>query len=137
MRPKILELGVDSWAEKHIEAAKIINRDLKAWYSKAAEERDIDSELIPFEPDKLLNAKDELCRLSCFKALELVYDHLTKDMAEDPFAIQRDYFSKKYAEELSIIMETGLDYDWDSSGGIELLEKENPKPRLRQIERFP
>lgn len=118
IRPDILNFGVGSWADQHLDAFAIINRILIArWYKQKAAEFGVDYTLTEFDPD--LVSTTQLKRLSCYKTLELAYETLMKSVPEeDGFERFMKLYQKKFAQELSDVLAIGISYDWDSSGGI-------------------
>jgi len=130
-RPKILSLGVATWATQIAEATTIINRALETrWYRQACREYELDYRAYAFDPDLLLNAADQLTRLGTFKSLELAYMVLQKDSPEaDAFERHAGSYRKLYGTELAEVLAQGLDYDWDDSGAIGDTEKRMPSMR--------
>ncbi|KKM85176.1 hypothetical protein LCGC14_1291730 [marine sediment metagenome] len=135
LRPKILLLGVATWAPQITEATAVINRALETrWYRQACREYDLDYREYQFDPDLLLNATVQLTHLGALKSLELAYRLLTKDSPEaDAFERQAENYRKLYGTELSEVLAQGLDYDWDDSGAIGDTEK--LMPSMRRLKR--
>jgi len=129
IRPNILNLGMPTWEDLHIEAFDIINRTLIArWYKEIAAEHGVDWWLTEFDPDYV--DATQLVRLSCYKVLELAYMQLMKDSPEsDGFERHRDYFEKKYSQELKEVLAIGINYDWDADDEIDTDEKYETSPR--------
>lgn len=110
----ILTLGQESWDDYHLESFALINRDLDvSWYRQANDAWTT----TPFDPDLLLTPS-QFTRLSCFKVLELAFAFLSSD-SEDKFVKLSNQFNAKYADELEMVMKSGIDYDMDESGVIE------------------
>ena len=128
IRPNILSLGVDAWADQHTEATAIINRTLIVWYKEESLKRgwsDVD-----FDATKLLSASTQLKRLACYKVFELAYMYLMQDSIEDSgFYHEMKLFQTLYETEFRTVLETGLDYDWDADGQIDDYEQEPILPR--------
>ena len=129
IRPNILNLGVGSWEDVHLEAFSIINRTLiSRWYKVVASEHGIDWWDNEFDAD--LIDSDQLLRLSSYKTLELAYMFLMKDSPEsDGFERHQKLFSKLYSQELKELLAIGISYDWDDSDEITSTEKYQPAPR--------
>lgn len=135
-RPNIMQFGVTSWSAQRLKATKVINRDLAAeWYRKASRERSIDFKVIPFNPSLMLSRYEQLEDLISAKAFQLIYEYLSKDVEEDVFLALADRYKKSYNEELERVILTGIDYDWDASGGLDYTEvKEMVSPRtMRRV----
>lgn len=131
IRPRILDLGVTNWDDQIEEADSIINRVLEVrWYRQACREYNLDYREYPYDADLMLNAEDQLTRLGCYKTLQLIYLYLAKDSPEaDAFERNAASFQKLYTTELADVLAQGIDYDWDSSGGISTTEKRMPSMR--------
>ena len=129
IRPNILDLGVSSWEEQHLEAFAIINRALiSRWYKVIAAEHGVNWWETEFEPDQI--DVSQLLRLSCYKTLELAYTFLMKD-GPDPDGFERNAktFGKKYNEELKEVLSIGVTYDWDVDSEYDTEEKYETAPR--------
>ena len=129
IRPNILELGVGTWEDTHLEAFSLINRTLiSRWYKVIAGEHGIDWWLTEFSADQI--DVTQILRLSCYKVLQLAYMHLMKDSPEpDGFERQMMLFSKLYNQELEDLLAIGISYDWDDDDEIDTEEKYEPAPR--------
>ena len=135
IRPNIMGLGVDDWSDQISKAGVIIDRAIDTfWYRRIAEENDIDWRTSVFNRDLLLSAATQLTDLGCYKTLELCYRYLMKDTKEaDAYERQSELFKKLYEEELSDVLDSGVDYDWDESGAVD--EGENIIPQVRRLVR--
>jgi len=133
VRPNILELGVNDWEDQHKEAFKIINRILVSrWYREVAAEYGYDWRETVFDPEKI--DTDQIKRLSVYKTLELIYLYLMKDSPEpDGFERQHKLFRELFNEELSNLLSSGINYDWDADDTID--SDESYIPRQRRLER--
>lgn len=119
-RPGIMGYGVSSWDGKINEATDLVLRDLDYnWYRGAAEGFGVDWRTYPMDVD-LLYSSQHIKRLAVYKTLELIYRFLRKDapVDQDAFEPQMKMYTKLYNDELKIVCQYGVDYDWDSSGGI-------------------
>ena len=132
-RPNILSLGVDDWANQRAEAYSIINRTIVArWYNAAAVAMGYDPTVTYFDPTQVETGFFK--RLECYKTLELAYMHLMKDSPEaDGFERNMDLFSRKYGEELDLILATGVNYDWNDDDEID--DDETLIPAQRRLYR--
>jgi len=135
-RPKILTYGVSTFEDQITEATSIINRIIEArWYREAAGNFGYDYRETQFDPDNLLDSETQLKRLAVFKSLELAYELLMKDAPDqDGFERQMNNFAKKYKEELAIVLDVGLNYDWDAGGAI--TSDERYQKSARTLERL-
>ena len=136
IRTNILNLGIAEWQLSHYKARDLINRDLEAfWYRTAAEKEGVDYRETPFTPARMLNWEVQVIDLSVYKVLELAYEILAKDVAEDNFLLLSDRYKKKYQEELKRVIASGIDYDWDNDQAIDSDEIASPyrTRRLRRI----
>jgi len=131
IRSNILSLGVSEWGDKHTEAKEFIDRSIAAkWYRTVAADNNVDYLEVPFDGDNLLNEGSQLKRLSCYKALQLIYIDLMKELPEqDGFERHSNKFESLYNKELSEVLSYGLDYDWNLSGAITTSERDQPKKR--------
>lgn len=136
IRPNIMGLGVDDWSDQIEEAGNIIDRAIETfWYRRIAEENDINWRETTFDRNLLLSASTQLTRLGSYKTLERCYMFLAKDSKEpDAFERQRELFKKMYDDELSDVLDAGVDYDWDESGAI--VAGENIIPQVRRLVRI-
>jgi len=134
IRPEILSYEITDWEDMHVEAKRIIDREIEAlWYREQATEHGISWESVGFD-DTLVDTA-ALKRLACYKTLELIYLYLMKDSAEpDAFERQMHLFHDLYVEEFQKILSLGLGYDWDSSGAIDSDEK--LAPQMRRLHRM-
>lgn len=128
-RSEIMEMGVASWEPQRSLAFADINRLLiSRWYNRNAADQGVDPYVTPFDPT--LVKEGELKQLECFKTLELAYMILMKDDPEpDGFERNMGLFARQYGNEFDTLMNSGIDYDWDSSGTIETDEKQVRSPR--------
>lgn len=113
IRPKIAQMGISDLSPYHTEAKNRIDRILEQrWYRPEATNRGILYEETPFDSDLLRTAQVKY--LSCYKALELIYEALMKDSPEpDGFEKKMLYYKGKFDDELQSLLSTGIDYDWD------------------------
>lgn len=139
IRPGILELGQQDFTHLHQEAKRLIDRDLKIkWYRNARKtlfhlQRPLlvgtfgsgtfHQELDDFDPELFLNATLQFKLLGSYKALGLIYQTLEKAITDDPYRAQRLIFDKQYEAELTTVIQSGIDYDWDKDASIEPHEK--------------
>ena len=133
IRPDILSLGVANWNNQHAEAKAIIDQYLETrWYPSEARDRDIDPDDQPFNPD-LLDV-DQLKRASCFKTLALVYEHeMTATPEASGFERFRDFYEKRFVDEMQSLMAAGISYDWDEDDSISGDERiRRPMRRLKR-----
>lgn len=135
IRPNIMSLGVDDWSDQIEEAGFIVDRAIDTyWYRRVAEENDIDWRETPFDRELCLNASTELKRLACYKTLEICFLYLMKHMREaDAFEREREIFKKMYNEELLVVLDTGVGYDWDEDD--EIASGESLIPSVRRLTR--
>ena len=135
VRPDILSYGVSDFDAQMEESETIINRAIDAkWYRAIAADNGIDYQETPFDGTLLLNGDTQLKRLAVYKSLQLCYMYLMKESPEpDAFERQMETFKKLYADELSEVLASGLDYDWDESGVI--AAGENYQQVIRRLQR--
>jgi len=133
IRPNIMRLGTDSWSAMHTEAKSIIDRILEVrWYQDEAAEYGVNPAEVPYDADLL--STTQVKRLSCYKALELIYEYLMKDTPEpDGFHRQMLHFRERFETELQTLLSYGIDYDWDDDGTID--ESERMKTQRRTLKR--
>ena len=125
------ESGISAWGDVHIEAASIIDRDLKArWYRGDALLLGYDPAEYPFDRQYL--DLDSAVRLGVYKAIELACAYLTH-VSEDYWEITRDYYRDRYYEELEAFIAGGVPYDWDHDGSI--TSDETPGPAVKSLVR--
>ena len=119
-----MQFGVASWASQRLKATKVVNRDLTVeWYRKASKERGIDFKVTDFQPGLMLNRYEQLEDLTCYKAFQLIYEYLSKDVEGDIFWDLANRYKISYEHELKRVVLTGIDYDWNSSGALDSTEK--------------
>ena len=119
-RSNIMQYGVVSWDNKIDQAVQIIDEDLDLrWYRGVASDFGVDWREYPFDND-LLYSSPRIKRLAVYKTLELIYRYLMKDAPpdQDAFSHQSKTYGKLYETELKSLIESGIDYDWDASGGL-------------------
>lgn len=129
IRPNILSLGVSDWEDVRGEAYSMINRIITVrWYREAAKIMGYDPNTTAFNPEQVKN--NCLLRLETYKALELAYLHLMKgSQEEDGFERQMEIFRKRYNDELKLIFDIGVDYDWSGNDIVDDDEKYIRAPR--------
>lgn len=135
IRPNILDLGVPDWSDKHDESFTIINRTLiYKWYKTVAYGMGIsDWRATEFDPERI--DSDQVNRLSCYKALELIYLYLMKDSPEpDGFEREMKLFRGLYNNELKELFAIGINYDWDKDDTIDASD-EKYIPSRRELVR--
>lgn len=132
-RPDILALGVSNWDEQHALATSRINDYLdKWWYRSAARQRSFDwrDDGYAFDPTKVA-ADTALIYAAVALTLMLAYGYLAKNLAEDGFTAQRDYWQKEYERTMKEVVTAGVDYTWPDSGE---LEQDTPRG-VRRLQR--
>lgn len=136
LRPSILDMGIDDFAEAHSEAFRIIDRELRLWHLQSAITRMTDSgsttnsleeaarTAFPYDNDYFLEWEAEIKPAAIRLALSFAYLALSKDlpMEEDGLAYQANYFRGDYDKEWALAVRSGFSYDWDASGTIESTE---------------
>lgn len=113
---EVVNLNVDplEWDAIHAEATLQINRDLDlAWYRQAASARGV-TDL--FDPALLDTTK--LYRLGVYKALFIAFQRAARSDNESR-AEMRDYWAQMYREELNLVANAGLPYNWDTDSEYE------------------
>jgi len=130
IRPNILDFGYDNYDDQHTEAKRQIDRDIEAgWYYSEAAIRGYSPTITRFDPT-LISDASQLLILSCYKTLSLIYEFLAKDLPEDGLSTMRDYYEKKYKEELAAVIGYGITYDWEDDG-IDDSDLSTPTPPRR------
>lgn len=131
--PKILDYNVSDWTFMHTRSKEIIDRILEQkWYRPESTHRGLLYEDTPFDAD-LLDAS-QLVWLSCYKALELIYQYLMKPgPTEDFFERQSKYFADRFTTELNQLLGLGITYDWDQDDEYD--EDERIQPQRRRLGR--
>ena len=134
LRPEILKLGVSDFEDQHLEAFRIINRELIMWQYQSAISRVIVNGIVvsssmeetvrtlyPYDVDKFLNWEVEIKPAAIRLGLSLVYVSLSKDLPleEDGMASQAKFFREEYEREWALAVRSGFSYDWDASGTID------------------
>lgn len=129
IRPDILSLGVSDWDAEREEAYAQINRIITLrWYREAAKTMGYDPNVTAFNPEQIANSC--LKRLETYKALELAYLKLMKGgPEEDGFERQMEIFRKRYNDELKLLFDLGIDYDWSGNDIVDDDEKYIRAPR--------
>ncbi len=129
VQPDIYNFGVDDYEPQMLESEEIVNRALDSrWYRGVARNYGVDFRETPFEPAKVTTS--QVRRLATYKSLDLIYMSLAKIKPEaDGFERLSDRFNKRYREELSDVLNAGIDYDWDASDDISSDERAQPKVR--------
>lgn len=142
-RPNIMNLlptGILTWASQINQAEAEVLRILeRRWYQEAAREQGLDYISVPFDKDKILDAASasaeepdtQITNLCAFKALALIYEYLGIETADaSGFERYRDHFAKRFTDELRVVLEVGVSYDWDASGEFEQTEAKQRVPRV-------
>jgi hypothetical protein len=135
VRPDIMNYGVEDFSDQMEESEDIVERVIETqWYRNVALNYDIDWRSTPFDSTLLLTATTQLRRVCVYKSLELIYLFLMKESKEpDAFERQCGTFKKLYQEEMSEVLRSGLDYDWDETGS--LASDERLQPSVRRLYR--
>ena len=128
LRPNILNNGQADFAWAHNQAYEIINRTIEAeWWISVAPLHNINTAETAFDITKL--DATQLKTLSVYKALSLIYTSLAKDIPTEDGPYQwHAHFREQYDEELSRLMKTGFNYDWEADG-ITAIDKFQPSTR--------
>lgn len=117
LRPNILNNGQADFSWAHEQAYNDINRTLEAeWYISVAALHSVDYSITAMDATKLVAA--ELKQLSVYRALELIYISMAKDIVpgtDGPFAWAA-WARQCYEEELARILKIGPSYDWKGDG---------------------
>jgi len=131
IRPDILSYGVTDFEVQQTESETIINRTLDAqWYRNVALNSGLNWRETPFDATLILHGEEQLGRLACYKSLQLIYLYLMKEAIEpDAFERQMNTFKKLYQEELSEVLNAGIDYDFSGDGTIAADESSLPVVR--------
>lgn len=137
LRPNILQLGQDNWSAQHQEAARLIDRALDiGWYRPAAAARGLHHDLNPFDPARLLAADTQLSGLGAAKALQLIYETLSKGHPDDTYHHLARHYADRYSDELTAVLQAGLAYDWDDSGTLDTTEQHSGPAHPRTLQRL-
>lgn len=129
VRPNIMGLGVTDWQTQREEAYSIINRTITVrWWKTAAVEMGYDPNVTSFNPEQVVDGT--LTRLEVYKTLELAYLHMMKGGPdEDGFERQMEIFRRRYNDELLLLLDVGIDYDFSGDGAQDDDEKYIRAPR--------
>lgn len=130
LRPNILNNGQASFAWAHTQAYGIINTTIEAeWYIAACPMHSVDSSTTAMDVTKLDTT--QLRQLSIYKALELIYISLAKDVPTEDGPFQWAAWARQqYEEELSRLLKIGFTYDWAGDGITQADKFEPYQPRL-------
>jgi hypothetical protein len=87
------------------------------WYRSAAEARGIDWRIYQFDSTEVVSDSSIVYSATAL-ALALIYTLLAKNMDDDPFNVQRDYWQKEYERSMRELVATGVDYTWPFDGSV-------------------
>lgn len=116
LRPNILNNGQASFAWAHERAYEDINTRIEAeWYIGVAAFHSIDYTTTAMDPTKLVAT--DLKQLSVYRALELIYVSLAKDVPTEDGPFQwASWARSQYEEEFARLVKIGFTYDWSGDG---------------------
>lgn len=128
----VFTAGAEDLSAIHTEATRVIDRLLDTgWYRTEAYERGVDWRETPFDADLMLNASTQLKQAAVFKFIALAAERFDNYQEGSKWALMREHFEERFADEMASVLAGGIDYDWDSSGTVDDDEKFFPtKTRL-------
>jgi len=135
VRPQLEAQNV-SFTDQHDESTRVINRTLESkWYFGDAKDRGIDPRNVRFDPDLMLNSAIQIKKLATFLALKLIYERFITGFDDEVNQMLMQMYEKRYKDELELVLDLGIDYDWDDSGTIDDGEDLN-EPNVRTLHRI-
>lgn len=135
VRPQ-LEAQNESFKDQHDESTRVINRTLESkWYFGDAKGRGIDPRVVRFNPDLMLDSATEIKKLATFLAIKLIYERFITGFDDEVNQLLMQMYENRYKEELELVLDLGISYDWDDSGTIDNGEEIN-EPQVRTLHRI-
>jgi len=130
LRPNILNNGQAGFAWAHTQAYNDINNRIEAeWYMSAASGHSIDPNTTAMDLTKLVAA--ELKMLSIYRALELIYISMAKDVPTEDGPFQWAAWARnEYNIEFERLLKVGFSYDWAGDGITQADKFESYMPGL-------
>lgn len=125
--PDITNYGIQNFDDALIKAQEDVERYLRVnwWPSQQIGRFDVTivGTNLELDPNKL--TESQFTRATVYCALGYyIYPRLSKFEPEmDMFQMKLDYYKKMYAEEITMVIRDGVEYDLDSSGDITDAEK--------------
>jgi|TARA_B100000519_G_scaffold4060_1_gene3917 hypothetical protein len=127
--PDILNYGIQDFDAEITKAQSDVFRDLRIrwWPTYSINVYDI-KKLAGnnLEPDEDLYTASQLTRATAYHALGYhIYPKLAKFEPEtDLFERKMEFYRKEYEREMDLVLRDGLEYDADSSGTVDDIERE-------------
>lgn len=127
--PDILNYGIQDFDAEITKAQSDVFRDLRIrwWPTYSINVYDI-KKLAGnnLEPDEDLYTASQLTRATAYHALGFhIYPKLAKFEPEtDLFERKMEFYRKEYEREIDLVLRDGLEYDADSSGIVDDIERE-------------
>lgn len=115
-------------AQRRLAEEELVADIERLWRRPACAARGIDWRSQPFDPARA--DPRELKRLSVLKTLVYAHEHLMKYGGEaDGFERMREVYEREYQNELRVLLDAGLNYDWPND------DADRPTPASRLLER--
>jgi hypothetical protein len=127
-----LDHGIDSFELDHLKAKNDLDRIIEVrWFRSFVRSRihrfaiELLYIRVLYDPNLFLNPS-QLKKASVYRVLGYyAFPRLSKSIKEpDRWAMKAAQYEKMFEDELNLVLEVGLDYDWDKNGVIDLFEKE-------------
>ena len=127
--PDILDFGIPDFENELTKAQNDVFRDLRIKWWPTMQRGLYDLKVLAtgnLEPDEDLYVASQLSRACVYNALGYhIYPKLAKfEPDEDLFERKMKFYREEYAREMDLVIRDGVEYDMDSSGTIESVEKE-------------
>jgi len=127
--PDILDFGIPDFENELTKAQNDVFRDLRIKWWPTMQRGLYDLKVLAtgnLEPNEDLYVASQLTRACVYNALGYhIYPKLAKfEPDEDLFERKMKFYREEYAREMDLVIRDGVEYDMDSSGTIESVEKE-------------
>ena len=129
--PSIKEYGIIDFSTYHAKTKDDVNRWLRIHWWPKVRRASMNRNASYFnsaeaEMDETKLTASQLKTASVFHILAYyILPQLTQHGAEpDRFRMMIDFYKNKWLEEIQLVLQDGVEYDWDDSGTVENTEKQ-------------
>jgi hypothetical protein len=127
--PTIKEFGVIDFSDYHSKTTADIQRHLRIeWWVRVRRAKDIGRYFAStgLEMDTTRLTDSQFKRTAVFHCLAYyILPQLTQHMPDpDRFRMMIDFYKARFREEFDLVLQDGVEYDWDNDGVVEDDEKQ-------------
>ena len=116
--PQLKEYGIIDFSAEHTKTTADVQRHLRIeWWPRTRRTSELDTTLL---------TDSQFKRCAVYHCLSFyILPKLTQHTAEpDRFRMMIDFYKGRFRDELDMVLQDGVEYDWDSSGVVSDSEKQ-------------